>query len=121
VEIISTEPPIPDGYGKNEPATEVEIVKKTGSVMPDTDADTAVAIDINRDFNQNYNIGNHESSNPFLTGFKLWQNYALIWMDFYTRVLDIYMRNASGFLKTRRDNNNNISFSRGTREYVINT
>jgi hypothetical protein len=74
----------------------------------DTNADTAVAINTHHDYNQNYRTGSQESSNPFVTGFKIWENYVMLWMDFYTRVLDNYVRAASGFIQTKRYNSNNL-------------
>jgi hypothetical protein len=112
VEIISNESPVSDGYGKQESGYNAETGKKPGFVIPDattdTNADTAVAINTHHDYNQNYRTGSQESSNPFVTGFKIWENYVMLWMDFYTRVLDNYVRAASGFIQTKRYNSNNL-------------
>ncbi len=73
----------------------------------DTGIDTTVAMHNNQDFTQKYRVENNETSNPFVMGIKIWQNYVRIWMKFYTEILNNYVRNASRFLKTNRDNNNN--------------
>jgi hypothetical protein len=111
VEIINTEPHASGGYGRYGVSTNAGRGEKPGSVIPDAntdtdtdiDTDSAVAINTNQGFTQRYRTENNGSSNPFVMGLKLWQNYAVLWMEFYTRVLDNYVRNASDFLKTSRE------------------